>query len=912
MRSLASMVASTALAFVALLVASPASAQLYALNYDRSTGSTTLAMVNPADGSLTDLGTGAPACCEVAMSANAFDPFAQELYAFGPSASDPSISVLYRFDAITGAGTLVGSVSLPGRIVGAAFEQSTQRLLALRRMSATQLDLIAINTSDASATVVNSGLADCCDLMPGAVAERNGVFYLVGRVRGGVNPQSLIGLDANSATVTQLPLASELVALVKDRDSNVLYGLQQQRTAVAPITYSLQLVSVDTASAALTPVGPAVANCCAIAPDTVAISGGALRAIATRVGMSGHDLMSLDLVTGAASFSSAPMAASRIVNGLFDQIKGLLASTTTTLSIAPNPVIVGQPYTVTATVTSMGGTPTGTVQVYDGNGGQCLITLPATSCQLSSSVVGTLTIVADYGGDANFAGSGAIASQIVERAPSTTQITSVVPSPSTIGQAYTVSVSVTGFGTPTGDVAVDDGAGAMCTITLPASSCMLTSSTAGTLTITASYPGDTLNLPSSTTAPHEVLRSPSVTTITGIVPAGSSVVGTAYAVSVSVTGFGTPVGNVIIDDGSGATCTVVLPAISCNLTSNTAGAKTITANYSGDADNAPSSDTEPYTIDRAASTTTIVSVMPAPGTVGQPYAVSVTVTGFGTPAGTVIVDDGSGPSCSIVLPATSCNLTSVTAGAKTLTANYGGDVNNLPSAGTGAQTVNPAPTTTALGAQPNPAIVGQNVVLTATITGGVNPGGTVAFLDAGNPIAGCAAVAVSAAAANCSTSFTPQGTRNLSANYSGDANNLASSGALALPVERVPTTTVLTVMPAAVVVGEPVTLSVTVSGGVPPLSGTVSITANGAPLPVCQAMSLDANGQVQCMAVFADFNVYQLVASYSGDVDDQPSVGAASVTVTAIPVPALNRLGLLLLGLALIAVVVLPGVRRQL
>ena len=911
MRTLLPLLASAALALVALLQASPAAAQLYALSYDRSTGSTTLAAINPADGSLTDLGTGAVACCEVAMSANAFDPFAQVLYAFGPSSSDPSISVLYRFDALSGAGALVGSLSLPGRIVGAAFEQSTQRLLALRQVSATQLDVVAVDTATATAAVVNPGAADCCQLISGAVAERSGVLYAVGRLQGAPGTQMLIGFSTSSPAVSQTAMSAELVALVTDRLTNTLIGLQQLASG-APANYSLQLVSVDPSSANLSPIGAATADCCAIAPDTVTVNDGALRAVGTRVGMSGFDLISFDLGTGAASFSSAPIAANRIVDGMFDLLKGLLPSTTSIVSISPSPAVVGQPYTVTVAVSAASGTPTGSVVVGDGNGAQCSIVLPASSCQLTSVVVGPLTITASYGGDSSYAGSSDTAALTVDRAPSSTQIDSIVPSPSTVGQSYVVSVSVSGFGPPGGDVSVDDGNGAMCTITLPAVSCMLTSTVAGPKTISASYSGDGFNLPSSATAAHEVLRAASVTTITGVVPVGSSVVGQAYAVSVSVTGFGVPVGNVVIDDGAGASCTVVLPASSCNLTSNLAGAKTLTASYGGDVNNLPSADTEPYTIDRAPSTTTIVTVVPSPSVAGQPYAVTVSVTGFGTPTGSVMVDDGTGASCTIALPAVSCNLSSQTAGAKTLTASYSGDVNNLPSSATAAQTVNPAPTTTALSAVPNPAIVGQTVVLTATVSDGVNTTGTVAFLEGANPIAGCAAVTVVAATASCSTSFSPEGARNLVANYSGDANNLASSGALSLPVERVPTTTTLTVSPQAVVVGDPVQLSITVSGGVPPLSGTVSISANGVALPVCQNLVLDGNGQTSCVVTFADFNVYQLVATYSGDVDDLPSSGTASVTVTAIKVPALGGPGLLLLGLLMAGLVLLPGVRRQL
>src|SRR3989475_1187726 len=84
------------------------------------------------------------------------------------------------------------------------------------------------------------------------------------------------------------------------------------------------------------------------------------------------------------------------------------------------------------------------------------------------------------------------------------------------------------------------------------------------------------------------------------------------------------------------------------------------------------------------TTTTITSDSPDPSVVGQPYTVSWTVTvahlGSGTPTGTVSVNDGTGASCSAAVATGGCSLTSTTAGAKTLTATYGGgsDFNTAP------------------------------------------------------------------------------------------------------------------------------------------------------------------------------------------------------------------------------------------
>jgi Big-like domain-containing protein/VCBS repeat protein len=85
-----------------------------------------------------------------------------------------------------------------------------------------------------------------------------------------------------------------------------------------------------------------------------------------------------------------------------------------------------------------------------------------------------------------------------------TTITALSPNPSVAGQPVTVSFTVTpvgaGFGgAPTGNVTVSDGAGDFCTATVGTGSCAISLPTAGTKTLTASYPGDT-NFNSSTSA----------------------------------------------------------------------------------------------------------------------------------------------------------------------------------------------------------------------------------------------------------------------------------------------------------------------------------------------------------------------------------------------------------------------------
>ncbi len=102
--------------------------------------------------------------------------------------------------------------------------------------------------------------------------------------------------------------------------------------------------------------------------------------------------------------------------------------TQTALQLSPNPVVFGQPETMTATVThSTGpGTPTGTVTFKDGS--TTLVTVPVSgsggsataSFTTSTLAAGSHSITATYSGDTNFAGSSSTAGTLVVGAAPTT------------------------------------------------------------------------------------------------------------------------------------------------------------------------------------------------------------------------------------------------------------------------------------------------------------------------------------------------------------------------------------------------------------------------------------------------------------------------------------------------------------
>jgi hypothetical protein len=175
------------------------------------------------------------------------------------------------------------------------------------------------------------------------------------------------------------------------------------------------------------------------------------------------------------------------------------ATTTTTLTSAPNPSSAGQAVTFTATViSSTGGIPTGTVNFKDGNtvlGSSPLNAAGSAAFVTSSLSAGSHTIKAVYAGTASYSGStSANLKQVVNpapKAPTTTSLTSS-PNPSGVGQSVTFTATVTGSGTPTGKVTFKDGGKSLGTATLSGGVAAFSTSSLkqGSHSITATYSGD--------------------------------------------------------------------------------------------------------------------------------------------------------------------------------------------------------------------------------------------------------------------------------------------------------------------------------------------------------------------------------------------------------------------------------------
>ena len=472
----------------------------------------------------------------------------------------------------------------------------------------------------------------------------------------------------------------------------------------------------------------------------------------------------------------------------------------------------------------------------------------------------------------------------VDKADTTTTITSAIPDPSVVGQAvpvtYTVEPNAPGAGTPTGNVTVSDGPDS-CTATVADGQCLLTFTAAGPQTVTAAYAGDAaFNASTSSPAtPHTADKADTTTAITTTAPnpsvAGQNVT-ISFGVTVNPPGSGTPTGTVMVTDGV-QSCSGSVAVGSCDIAFTDAGTHTLTATYVGDSNFNGSVGQATQQVLPAETTTTIVTTLPGPTVVGQPFAVVYTVTptapGAGTPTGMVTVSDGF-DSCTASVADGQCTLAATHAGSIPLIATYAGDGNfDASTSSPFFQSVTQAETTTTITNEaPDPSTPTQPVTVTYDVEpvapGAGTPTGNVVVTDGVDSCTG------TVAAGSCALTLSTIGTGTIAATYQGDPSFLGSaSPGVPHVVHVIDTTTSITSnTPNPSVVGQPVnvTFSVTPASPGPPLSGSVTLTdgATSCVAPVAAG---------HCALTFTTAGGRSLTATYSGDSTYATSTSAPAV-----------------------------------
>ena len=395
-------------------------------------------------------------------------------------------------------------------------------------------------------------------------------------------------------------------------------------------------------------------------------------------------------------------------------------NTTISLTSEPNPSVFAQATTFTATVTSPGGTPPGTIQFYvDGATFGSPITLTDGTAVTSTAAltVGSHPITAMYSDDTNYnISTSATYTHTVNKA-STTIIVTSLPNPSSFGQAVTFTATVASAGgTPAGTVQFYvDGVALGAAQNLSSSSATTVTSTLSVSThiITATYIGNAnYNLSTSSLLNQQVGKASATITLDRLTQ-------TYTGVQRPITATTSPLGLAVVITYTGISGTVYGPT---QIAPTDAGTYLVTAtisdtNYQGNANNT-------LIVNRASTTVSLTS-LPNPATYGQLVTFTATMTtsspGGGTPIGSITFTIAT-LSVNVPLDANGQAVyltTTLPVGTHPITATYSATDNFNVSSGalSGGQVVNDTTITDVTAINSSPTGLHNTTYFTATTTG---------------------------------------------------------------------------------------------------------------------------------------------------------------------------------------------------
>ena len=597
--------------------------------------------------------------------------------------------------------------------------------------------------------------------------------------------------------------------------------------------------------------------------------------------------------------------------------------TTTSVSVAPNPLSLGSTATITAIVVPESGTvSSGTVAFYVD--GALLGTAQPSSGEAtfaySPASVGNKSIAASYSGDSIFLPSTSLLTTlIVEETGPAKVATSVVATPTSItaieGETASIQIDVVpdGGGTPTGIIAIQFDGGPVSTLSLVDGSASWTSPSlvAGNHGIQIAYLGDDDFLASAGQVPvvvtgpqGEISTSTSLLLSSTSIVVGEQIIFTANVLPSS----GTPVSigavEFFVDGSSIGSADVINGTASLTHVPDTVGTFQAIAVYGG-ATGAYLGSTSVQASFSATEggvelepTTITLSSLSTEYEIGQAATVSILVSASqsaGTPTGSVdVLFDGEAPIAVALVDGTATWTTpALTAGSHTILVIYEGDAAfsgsaSLPFVLEATDPVVESITTTQVFAEPYPGIAGQTSTLSATVvaqSGDLVSSGEVDLHVDGASI-GLATVVNGAA----SIAWVPPtaATYDVQAFYSGSSGSfLASSSQLSAYVvedavaPKTATTTTATPDATAVTAGQTVDIEIVVSAQ-PPSTGTptgsVNVVIDGQ--PAVEVALVD--GAASWTTPALDAGSHSITVNYTGDDDFSASVASTIViTVTA-------------------------------
>jgi large repetitive protein len=670
--------------------------------------------------------------------------------------------------------------------------------------------------------------------------------------------------DINDTASLSLPC----IEIIKQQPSLLLHV--SPNPAVAAVNVTLTLTAVDQSG---TPTGTVVFYDGATALSTVALNSSGIAQWSMQAFNAGTHTLS-------AQYGGDATNVSGVSNTVSEQITR--AGTVTTLATsAANPAL-GVPFIFTATVTNSGGpTLTGSVTWKDGTAivGSAPLSNGFSSLTISTFTAGTHSITAAYSGDTNDVPSiSPVVMETIQQAATQTTLGSASLTTLT-GKPATFSVSVTSpAGIPTGQVSVRDGSTILGTAALSAtgSATFSTSTLAhGTHSITAVYLGDS-NYTGSTSAAEQVVVQPAQPTLTLSGPAGPVAAGTGANFTAALTSPGmAPTGTLLLLDGTsniGAATISGAGSFAFSTSTLGLGTHTLTASYSGDANNSPAA-SAPITllVQQASSSTTLITSA-NPLTEGNAMALTATVNSASPNAGGSIrfFDAANllGTAALAANGAASFSPAGLGLGTHTLTAVYSGDTNHAGSTSMPISQLVVGSTTATLTSNNNPAANGQNVTFTTRIGGAgkVVPTGAATFRDNGTLLA--VSTLDNLGGATFTTSTLAVGSHTITITYPGDQNFAAVAAQLAQAVIASNTQVGLTASANLVTFAQPVSLVATVTSNGGTATGTVHFMDAATQIG---SAPVNASGVAVLTLSTLGPGVHTIVADYAGDGNADPS-----------------------------------------
>lgn len=568
------------------------------------------------------------------------------------------------------------------------------------------------------------------------------------------------------------------------------------------------------------------------------------------------------------------------------------AQTTTTVSSSPNPSVVGQPVTITASVSPVSpatGSPAGFVQFEVDGQSSAFVELEDGSAELVLSTLtrGSHQFKARYlSADPNFVTStSTVANHTVNKAATKTTVTSSSPV-SVSGQPVTftatVAVLAPGAGSPSGTITFTNGTTVLGSAPVSSATGGVGSITVDTLSvgqhaIEATYDGDDSFNGSNGSVSQKVQRAQTAIVLTSSANPSQSGQGVRFTAAVSpvAPGAGTPSGTVQFTvNGANLGSPVTLvdgQALSNAFSSLSPGTYRIGANYSGDprfvASTTVLDQGNGQNVTKGATSMTLESATPT-AVHGDAVSFTATVTAVapatGKPTGVVQFWKGGTLLGAVSLTPASAASTSTASfstavlapGQHEIRAVYLGNFNFEGQVATTSQSIGAADTVTGIASDANPSTYGDTVTLTATVAnagpGLGAPTGSVTF-HSGDEVLGSAELATEGGATTASIEVEglAAGSHEVTASYSGDVSHTAStSPVLVQVVERAQVTLV-----AHDVADSPIDnysrVEATLTGlGGEPLAGqalvfTTGPVMNGGVTTVCTAVT-NASGYAKC------------------------------------------------------------------